>query len=105
MMGKPKRREPKLFYAGESLDLEARVPGDPPLRKVLAAVDFSFVRPLVAPLYGYNGNESVDPEVALKLMFLSFFEGVRSERELVRQLPLRLGWLGVCGVGGGEPGA
>src|SRR3954469_10875185 len=103
MMGKPKRREPKLFYAGESLDLEARVPADHPLRKVLAAVDFSFVRPLVAPLYGYNGNESVDPEVALKLMFLSFFEGVRSERELVRQLPLRLDWLWFCGMDVDEP--
>jgi transposase len=61
------------------------------------------VRPLVAPLYGYNGNESVDPEVALKLMFLSFFENVRSERELVRQLPLRLDWLWFCGMDLDEP--
>jgi transposase len=98
MMGRPKRREAKLFYAGEALDLEARVPAGHALRRVLGAVDFSFVRPLVAPLYGYNGNESVDPEVALKLMFLSFFEDVRSERELMATLPLRLDWLWFCGM-------
>jgi transposase len=103
MMGRPKRREPKLFYAGESLDLEARVPAGHPLRRVEAAVDFSFVRPLVAPLYGYNGNESVDPEVALKLMFLSFFENVRSERELMAHLPLRLDWLWFCGMDVDDP--
>lgn len=97
-MGRPKRREAKLFYAGEALDLEARVPAGHPLRRVLGAVDFSFVRPLVAPLYGYDGNESVDPEVALKLMFLSFFENVRSERELMATLPLRLDWLWFCGM-------
>ena len=103
MMGRPKKREPKLFYAGQSLDLEARVPAGHPLRRVLAAVDFSFVRALVAPLYGYNGNESVDPEVALKLMFLSFFEDVRSERELMLQLPCRLDWLWFCGMDLDEP--
>src|SRR5688572_29151781 len=98
MMGKPKTLEPKLFYAGRALSLDERVPADHPLRRVLAAVDFAFVRPLVAPLYGYNGNESLDPAVALKLMFLSFFEGVRGERELMRQLPLRLDWLWFCGM-------
>ena len=103
MMGKPLRREPKLFYAGEALDLESRVPPNHALRKVLGAVDFSFVRPLVAPLYGYNGNESLDPEVALKLMFLSFYENVRSERELMRQLPLRLDWLWFCGMDLDDP--
>ena len=101
-MGKPRRREPKLFYAGVDLDLESRVPPDHPLRRVEAAVDFSFVRPLVAPLYGYNGNESLDPALALRLMFLCFFENVRSERELMRQLPLRLDWLWFCGMDLGD---
>jgi IS5 family transposase len=34
----------------------------------------------------------------LKLMFLVFFERVRSERELMRQLPMRLDWLWFCGL-------
>ena len=101
-MGKPRTREPKLFYAGVDLDPGSRVPADHPLRRVEAAVDFSFVRPLVAPLYGYNGNESLDPALVLRLMFLCFYENVRSERELMRQLPLRLDWLWFCGMDLGD---
>ncbi len=99
MMGRPKVLESKLFYAGADLDLGARVPANHPLRAVAGAVDFSFVRPLVAPLYGHNGHESLDPSVALRLMFLCFFENVRSERELVSRLPCRLDWLWFCGMG------
>lgn len=96
MMGKPVTRESRLFYAGFSL--EDRVPGDHPLRSVDAAVDFAFVRREVASLYGYNGHESVDPTLLLKCMFLLYFEDVRSERELMRVLPMRLDWLWFCGL-------
>jgi len=96
MMGKPKGRDGRLFYVGFSL--EERVPADHPLRRVAATVDFGFVRGRVADLYGINGHESVDPTVVLKLLFLAFFEKVRSERDLLRQLPLRLDWLWFCGL-------
>lgn len=101
MMGKPVARRPKLFHVG--FDLDARVPGGHPLRRVLAAVDFGFVRARVASLYGGNGNESIDPVLILKLLFLVFFEKVRSERELMRQLPLRLDWLWFCGMDLDDP--
>jgi transposase len=96
MMGKQNNDGPKLFYVG--VDIERRIPPDHPLRRVLQAVDFGFVRPLVAPLYGYNGHVSLDPVVVLKLLFLCFFENVRSERELMRQLPMRLDWMWFCGM-------
>ena len=58
MMGQQKS-EPQLFnYA---VNLEKRVRANHPLRQVKAAIDFSFVREEVAPCYGSNGNESVDP--------------------------------------------
>ena len=101
MMGKPTAREAKLFYTG--IDLDARVPAGHPLRRVAAAVDFAFVRPLVAPPYGYNGHQSLDPAVVLKLMFLSFHEHVRSERELVERLPCRLDWLWFLGLDLDDP--
>lgn len=91
MMGSEKRGEGKLFYYGFSL--EKRVPKDHILRRVSEAVDFGFVRRSVAHTYGHNGHESEDPIVILKLMFLLFFEDVRSERELLRMLPMRLDWL------------
>ena len=96
MMGRQHKNGPKLFYVG--VDIAGRIPPDHPLRRVLEVVDFGFVRPLVAPLYGYNGHVSLDPAVVLKLLFLCFFENVRSERELMRQLPMRLDWLWFCGM-------
>ena len=95
MMGKPNQLEPKLFYHGVSLD--RRIPQDHPLRKIKQLVDFKFIRSKVANLYGTRGNESVDPSVILKLMFLLFYENVKSERALMSQLPLRLDWLWFCG--------
>ena len=94
MLGKPKKTEPKLFYHGVSL--ERRMPAEHPLRKIKQLLDFDFIRSQVADLYGTNGNQSVDPAVILKLMFLLFYENIKSERALLRQLPLRLDWLWFC---------
>jgi transposase len=94
MMGSVKRRASKLFYTG--LNLEDRVPADHLLRRIASAVSFVSVRERVASCYGYNGQVSIDPVVIVKLMLLAFLENVRSERELMRQLPLRLDWLWFC---------
>ena len=94
MLGRPKKTDPKLFYHGVSL--ERRVPREHPLRKIKQLLDFDFIRSQVADLYGTNGNQSVDPSVILKLMFLLFYENIKSERALMRQLPLRLDWLWFC---------
>jgi transposase len=96
MMGKPAGSQSRLFYIG--LNMDERVPADHPLRRVAEVIDFRFVRARVAHLYGSNGNPSVDPTLLLKLMFLAFYERVRSERELMRQLLLRLDWLWFCGL-------
>ena len=50
------------------VDLDSRIPESHPLRTLKWLVDFSFVRCEVAPFYGYNGHESIDPEIVLKLM-------------------------------------
>lgn len=94
MMGKPNQLEPKLFYHGISLD--RRMPADHPLRKIKQLIDFNFIRSKVADRYGVRGNESVDPAVILKLMFLLFYENIKSERALMRQLSLRMDWLWFC---------
>lgn len=94
MMGKPNQLEPKLFYHGVSL--ERRMPNDDPLRKIKQLVDFDFIRSQVADSYGNNGNQSVDPAVILKLIFLLFYENVKSERALMSKLPLRMDWLWFC---------
>lgn len=90
MMG---QHEPQLSLFAYRVDLNQRVPADHVLRRVNERVDFSFVRERVAQAYGYNGHESVDPEILLKLMFLLFLDNVASERELMRILPYRLDYL------------
>lgn len=94
MMGKAKRLTPKLFYTGVSL--EGRIPQSHPLRRIKEVVDFGFVRKHVAGMYGERGNPSIDPAVLLKMMFLTFYEDVRSERALSEQMPYRLDWLWFC---------
>jgi transposase len=90
MMGEQKS-EPQLFnYA---VNLEKRVRSNHPLRQVKAAIDFGFVREEVAHCYGKNGNESVAPEVILKMMFLLFFDDIKSERELMEVIGERLDYL------------
>jgi transposase len=81
------------------VNLDRRVRADHPLRAIRSAVDFTFVRQEVAHCYGRNGNESVDPVVILKLMFVLFFDNVKSERELMRMLPERLDYLWFLGFG------
>lgn len=94
MLGKKNQLQPKLFY--NSFSLEQRIREDHPLRKVKKLIDFSFIRSEVKDFYGCNGNQSIDPVVILKLMFLLFYENIKSERALANQLPVRLDWLWFC---------
>jgi transposase len=89
--------QPELF--SYQVNLERRVRADHPLRQVAKAVDFSFVRTEVARLYGRNGNESVDPVILMKMMFLLFYDNVASERELMEVIPERLDYLWFLGYG------
>src|SRR5437660_11695369 len=90
MMGEQKS-DPQLFnYA---VNREKRVRANHPLRAVKAAIDFGFVREEVAHCYGKRGNESVDPLVIMKMMFLLFFDDIKSERELMEVIGERLDYL------------
>ena len=100
MMGRQDQQKELFSYR---IDLDQRVRGDNPLRKVAAAIDFSWVRGEVESTYGYNGNVSVDPVVILKLMFLLFFDNVPSERQLLEIVPERLDYLWFLGLGLNDP--
>ena len=91
--------QPQSELFSYHVNLAKRVRADHPLRRVARAVDFSFVRAEVAQFYGSNGNESVDPVILLKLMFLLFYDNVASERELMNIVPERLDYLWFLGYG------
>lgn len=94
MMGLHVSQPPLFSYR---LNLDHRVRADHPLRAINEQIDFTFIRAAVADTYGQNGNESVDPTILLKLMFLLFFDDIASERELLRMLPERLDYLWFLG--------
>lgn len=72
------------------LSLEDLIPVDHFYRRLEEALDLSFVRELVDPLYAGGGRPSEDPVVFSKLQLVMFFEGLRSERRLMRVVADRL---------------
>jgi transposase len=95
MMGQQESFQPKLFY--HQINLEQRVPKDHLLRKIQEKIDFDFIYGEVRDTYGDNGNVSVPPPMILKMMLLLALYNVRSERELMDTLPMRLDWLWFLG--------
>jgi transposase/uncharacterized protein (UPF0179 family) len=84
-----------LFY--HQINLEKRVPKDHLLRKIQEKIDFDFIYAEVRETYGDNGNISIPPPVILKMMLLLILYNVRSERELMETIPMRLDWLWFLG--------
>jgi transposase len=95
MMGQQTGIQPKLFY--HEINLDQRVPPNHTLRKIQEEIDFDFVYGEVKDTYGDNGNVSIPPPVILKMMLLLVLYNVRSERELMDTIPLRLDWLWFLG--------
>ncbi|HSH79782.1 MAG TPA: IS1182 family transposase [Herpetosiphonaceae bacterium] len=79
MMG----RKVRAFMALVNVSLEELVPQDHFYRHVERTLDLSFVRELVTSCYAPIGRPSVDPVVFFKLQLVMFFEGMRSERQLM----------------------
>lgn len=95
MMGRQPHKQDKMFY--ERFNLEQRVPKGHVLRKVHENIDFDFIYNHVKDKYGTKGNVSVPPPVLLKMMMLLIYYNVRSERELMSTIPMRLDWLWFLG--------
>jgi len=95
MMGQQTGIQPKIFY--HHVNLEQRVPRAHLLRRIQEQIDFNFIYREVRDAYGSNGNVSIPPPVILKMMLLLVLYNVRSERELMETIPLRLDWLWFLG--------
>lgn len=77
----------------EIVTLEELVPKDHLLRKIEAVIDFSFVHERVAGLYcADNGRPPLDPTLMFKALFLGYLFGVRSERQLVREIEVNVAY-------------
>src|SRR5438067_1336843 len=87
MLGPPKLR---LLDQPIAASLEELVLPDHFYRFLDARLDLTFVRTWVQDLYADRGRPSIDPVVFFKLQLVLFFEGLRSERQLMRVAADRL---------------
>ncbi|HUL30838.1 MAG TPA: IS1182 family transposase, partial [Thermodesulfobacteriota bacterium] len=95
MMGEQTGLQPKIFYP--HMNLEQRIPRTHLLRRIQEQIDFNFIYGEVRDTYGSKGNVSIPPPVILKIMLLLVLYNVRSERELMETIPMRLDWLWFLG--------
>ncbi len=79
MMGTKERNFAPLI----NVSLEELVPADHFYRHLERTLDLSFVREFVQETYAGKGRPSIDPIVFFKLQLVMFFEGIRSERQLM----------------------
>jgi transposase len=82
---KPRRLDEPI-----AVSLEALVPRDHFYRHLEATLDLSFVRDWTRERYAERGRPSIDPVVFFNLQLVMFFEGIRSERQLIATASLNL---------------
>lgn len=76
-----KQRTPKLFYQFTLGDL---VPADHVYRRIEQHLDLSFLYKQTRPLYGTQGQKSIDPVVFFKLCLIGYFNNITADRRLQR---------------------
>lgn len=74
-----KQRTPKLFYQFTLGDL---VPADHAYRRIEQHLDLRVLYKQTRPLYGTEGQKSIDPVVFFKLCLLGYFNDITSDRRL-----------------------
>ena len=95
MLKKPEAQQQEL----EWVSIASLVPEGHLLRKVDAAVDFGFIRERVKHLYSEdNGRPALDPVVLFKLLLLGYLYGVRSERQLMREVEVNIAYRWFLGL-------
>ena len=87
------------------VDLETRVPKDPPLRAIrdIANDALSELSGDFAALYAPLGRPSIPPEKLLRASLLQAFYSIRSERQLMERLEFDLLFRWFVGLGIDDP--
>lgn len=81
------------------VSLDGLVPKDHLLRKIDAVIDFSFIHERVAGLYcSDNGRPPLDPTLMFKALFIGYLFGIRSERQLVREIEVNVAYRWFLGL-------
>jgi transposase len=83
----------------EFVCIDELVPKDHLLRKVDKKIDFDFIHDLVKDLYcADNGRPALDPTLLFKLLLLGYLFGIRSERQLIREVQVNVAYRWFLGL-------
>lgn len=94
-MFKPKKESQN---EAEFVFIEDLVPEDHLLRKVDKYIDFSFIGEKVRPFYSEKNGRPSDPIMLFKMMFIGYFYGIRSERQLEREVQMNVAYRWFLGL-------
>ncbi|MDE6921612.1 MAG: transposase [Lachnospiraceae bacterium] len=83
----------------EFISLEDLVPENHLVRKIDAAMDFSFIYDEVRDLYKPYGRESIDPVVLIKIAFIQYIFGIRSMRKTIEEIEVNFAYRWFLGYG------
>ena len=80
--------------------LEQLVPEEHLLRWIEKHIEFGFIREKTEHLYSAdNGRPAVDPVMMFKMLLVGYLYGVRSERQLVREVEVNVAYRWFLGLG------
>ncbi len=81
------------------VSLDSLVPSNHLLRKIEAHIDFSFIHQKVAHLYcADNGRPVLDPTVLFKALLVGYLFGIRSVRQLMREIKVNVAYRWFLGL-------
>ena len=72
--------------------IDELVPSDHKVRELEEAIDWTFIYPLVRPLYSSFGRPSIDPVVLFKMLFINFTFGIHSMRRTCEEIKVNLAY-------------
>ena len=78
--------------------MEDLVPKGHFLRKLDAAIDFSFIYAIMKPLYSDIGRPSIDPVVLVKMLLIGYLYGIDSERKLEEEITVNIAYRWFLGL-------
>jgi transposase len=84
----------------EMIALDQLVPANHLVRKMEAALDFSFIYSLVQDMYSTErGRPSIDPVVLIKMVFIQYTFGIRSMRQTIEEIKTNMAYRWFLGYG------
>jgi len=95
MMGRQTGDQSQLFYL---FNLERRIPADHLLRRINPVVTrlLADLHERLASFYSEIGRPSIDPELMIRMLIVSYCYGIRFERKLCEEVELHLGYRWFC---------